>query len=102
MFFEGFICSLLKLATLNDIANLKVKVLSMYEKLLPTGGLEPPIFGLGDRRLIHWATRADVLRGVVIDFLFEKVFLNQVPCCALQKETLSRVKEFITLCIRER
>ena len=20
---------------------------------LPTGGLEPPIFGLGDRRLIH-------------------------------------------------
>jgi hypothetical protein len=28
--------------------------------MLPTGGLEPPIFGLGDRRLIHWATRADV------------------------------------------
>ena len=26
---------------------------------LPSGGLEPPIFGLGDRRLIHWATRAD-------------------------------------------
>ena len=26
--------------------------------VLPTGGLEPPIFGLGDRRLIHWATRA--------------------------------------------
>ena len=26
--------------------------------ILPTGGLEPPIFGLGDRRLIHWATRA--------------------------------------------
>ena len=26
--------------------------------LVPTGGLEPPIFGLGDRRLIHWATRA--------------------------------------------
>ena len=25
---------------------------------VPTGGLEPPIFGLGDRRLIHWATRA--------------------------------------------
>ena len=25
---------------------------------IPTGGLEPPIFGLGDRRLIHWATRA--------------------------------------------
>ena len=22
-------------------------------KSLPTGGLEPPIFGLGDRRLIH-------------------------------------------------
>ena len=22
-------------------------------KNLPTGGLEPPIFGLGDRRLIH-------------------------------------------------
>ena len=21
--------------------------------MLPTGGLEPPIFGLGDRRLIH-------------------------------------------------
>ncbi len=27
-------------------------------KVVPTGGLEPPIFGLGDRRLIHWATRA--------------------------------------------
>ena len=26
---------------------------------IPSGGLEPPIFGLGDRRLIHWATRAD-------------------------------------------
>jgi len=26
--------------------------LSIY-KSLPTGGLEPPIFGLGDRRLIH-------------------------------------------------
>ena len=26
----------------------------IYEKQwLPTGGLEPPIFGLGDRRLIH-------------------------------------------------
>ena len=23
------------------------------KRLLPTGGLEPPIFGLGDRRLIH-------------------------------------------------
>ena len=26
--------------------------------VVPEGGLEPPIFGLGDRRLIHWATRA--------------------------------------------
>ena len=23
------------------------------KKTVPTGGLEPPIFGLGDRRLIH-------------------------------------------------
>jgi hypothetical protein len=33
-------------------------ILIRAKKLLPTGGLEPPIFGLGDRRLIHWATRA--------------------------------------------
>ena len=30
----------------------------LTKTVLPTGGLEPPIFGLGDRRLIHWATRA--------------------------------------------
>ena len=37
------------------------KIYHLFEKVsLPTGGLEPPIFGLGDRRLIHWATRADV------------------------------------------
>ena len=29
---------------------------------VPEGGLEPPIFGLGDRRLIHWATRAPLGR----------------------------------------
>ena len=23
------------------------------KRIVPTGGLEPPIFGLGDRRLIH-------------------------------------------------
>ena len=28
------------------------------KQVVPEGGLEPPIFGLGDRRLIHWATRA--------------------------------------------
>ena len=28
---------------------------------VPEGGLEPPIFGLGDRRLIHWATRAPIM-----------------------------------------
>ena len=37
--------------------------------IVPEGGLEPPIFGLGDRRLIHWATRAllndEVLRDIV-------------------------------------
>ena len=27
---------------------------------LPTARLELAIFGLGDRRLIHWATRADI------------------------------------------
>ena len=32
--------------------------ISSQNIVLPTGGLEPPIFGLGDRRLIHWATRA--------------------------------------------
>jgi hypothetical protein len=40
-----------------------IRYYSMYrlqKKILPTGGLEPPIFGLGDRRLIHWATRAFV------------------------------------------
>ena len=28
-----------------------------YKKIycVPEGGLKPPIFGLGDRRLIHWA-----------------------------------------------
>ena len=36
---------------------------------VPTGGLEPPIFGLGDRRLIHWAPRAE-LRSVVFRDLF--------------------------------
>ena len=30
---------------------------------VPMGGLEPPIFGLGDRRLIHWATRAVCMVG---------------------------------------
>ena len=39
---------------LHDPANKQHKSLS-YDKtpLVPTGGLEPPIFGLGDRRLIH-------------------------------------------------
>ena len=32
-------------------------------KTLPTARLELAIFGLGDRRLIHWATRAAYIRG---------------------------------------
>ena len=32
-------------------------------KILPTARLELAIFGLGDRRLIHWATRAVCLVG---------------------------------------
>ena len=28
-------------------------IMGMSKIVLPTGGLEPPIFGLGDRRLIH-------------------------------------------------
>ena len=32
--------------------------INQQKTFVPTGGLEPPIFGLGDRRLIHWATRA--------------------------------------------
>ena len=38
---------------------MKIKNEDYQNVFLPTGGLEPPIFGLGDRRLIHWATRAD-------------------------------------------
>ena len=30
----------------------------IIEKYLPTARLELAIFGLGDRRLIHWATQA--------------------------------------------
>ena len=44
--------------------------LFQQKEFLPTGGLEPPIFGLGDRRLIHWATRADVKQG---DFLTSNI-----------------------------
>ena len=32
-------------------------------KILPTARLELAIFGLGDRRLIHWATRAACMAG---------------------------------------
>ena len=32
-------------------------------KILPTARLELAIFGLGDRRLIHWATRAVCMVG---------------------------------------
>ena len=31
----------------------KKKLVGTKKVMLPTGGLEPPIFGLGDRRLIH-------------------------------------------------
>ena len=34
------------------------------KQVVPEGGLEPPIFGLGDRRLIHWATRALLTNGM--------------------------------------
>ena len=37
--------------------------INQQKTFVPTGGLEPPIFGLGDRRLIHWATRAAYIRG---------------------------------------
>ena len=40
------------------IKNEPCKIRWCKKVLVPTGGLEPPIFGLGDRRLIHWATRA--------------------------------------------
>ena len=33
------------------------------KNVLPTARLELAIFGLGDRRLIHWATRAAYIRG---------------------------------------
>ena len=36
------------------------KLFLVRKMFVPTGGLEPPIFGLGDRRLIHQATRAPV------------------------------------------
>lgn len=38
----------------------KVKIYSV-----PTARLELAIFGLGDRRLIHWATRACLLLNVI-------------------------------------
>ena len=43
------------------------------------GGLEPPIFGLGDRRLIHWATRADTCLKLVCGC--KKFFLLLLNCC---------------------
>ena len=37
--------------------------LIFVKNVLPTARLELAIFGLGDRRLIHWATRAVCLVG---------------------------------------
>ena len=49
------------------------------KRILPTAGFEPAIFGLGDRRRIHWATRAKMI--LVGDFLnfFLKNDLDQRP-----------------------
>ena len=42
---EDFICS--------NIEEDRVGINNQQKVHVPTGGLEPPIFGLGDRRLIH-------------------------------------------------
>ena len=36
-----------------EVIGNKKKLVGTEKVMLPTGGLEPPIFGLGDRRLIH-------------------------------------------------
>ena len=41
-----------------EYGEFKHKAICGTKVVVPEGGLEPPIFGLGDRRLIHWATRA--------------------------------------------
>ena len=50
------------------------------KRWLPSGGLEPPIFGLGDRRLIHWATRADEAIMTFLQFLYSSFILNLNMC----------------------
>ena len=52
MVLQAFFDHRLFLHTPSKISNIILDILSIY-KSLPTGGLEPPIFGLGDRRLIH-------------------------------------------------
>ena len=44
--------------------------------VLPTAGFEPAIFGLGDRRRIHWATRATVL-------LEDKCYVTKITCTGI-------------------
>ena len=37
-----------------------------FAKIVPTARLELAIFGLGDRRLIHWATQAVLNSGTLL------------------------------------
>ena len=54
---------------------------------IPTGGLEPPIFGLGDRRLIHWATRASLS-------IVSKLNLGTENICSKVTKNACLVREF--------
>ena len=46
--YRGYNASIVKIRSEQELL---CEIITKY--LLPTGGLEPPIFGLGDRRLIH-------------------------------------------------
>ena len=64
-------------------------------KTVLRGGLEPPIFGLGDRRLIHWATRASLSNKFLLNLgnenICSKVTTN---ICSKVTKNACLVREF--------
>ena len=51
----------------------KISLCGKQKIFIPTGGLEPPIFGLGDRRLIHQATRASLSNMSHLNLVTESI-----------------------------